>query len=611
MGVEHITRCDVPGLLAFARGRVSAIRASGLRFGQQRFAVNGGIVTVRVKGSQEFIHIEGTTDIRAHTTFSHVQYPEVVTNTTWVSKGAKLRTGTFPGTDSFFPFRKTHFGTTAAGKKHIRLVRLADTYNGNTMQGSPQYRVGVNIPQQQTLEVYLNGEYHSTITANCTFLNHTISGYSGDPANSDSLSVSDKNFTTNTFQKVANINSSELAVACLFVVSTVDSEYSYNWSSMAIPGSPSGPGYDAWDGYNDNGTKAEGTSHVLVLVTSMALDGDGNYVPSVSQYAVGSASYTYKKASIGETRVFSGSITADTVVNIVNDVDRNVQFKKFSPYVRVATGKNGVTAVLRMLDSVETHLVTSNIHGSGYQSAEIHGQYSASFLTKGGVVHDNLFTRDLGEFGIIMGVIHSHDGNKIYLYYALHDPSEVIPLSTIDDVRAALPTVYNEYLDVVNVTRGASFTMGETISLGQITLNVYGSGVTTFTDCEAYRLRNASQEVNGFIWADRYCYIVSKNLFMEIPGYVNYSETYPATGSLEIEQMSGDVSQNPAYILVSRDGRSASYVIIKAGIIKNYSITYDTVNSVYLPVVLESTEAIPANYFSYAEVGVGEVITLS
>lgn len=604
MGGEHITRCDVPGLLAFARGRVSAIRASGLRFGQQRFAVNGGNVTVRVKGSQEFIHIEGT-DIGAHTTFSHVQYPEVVTNTAWVSKGVKLRTGTFPGTDSFFPSRKTHFGTTAAGKKHIRLVRLADTYNGNALQGSPQYRLGVNIPQQQTLEVYLNGEYHSTITANCTFLNHTVSGYSGDPAQSGSFSVSDKNFTTNTFQKVASINSSKLAVACLFVVSTVDSEYSYLFTSQWPPG------YDASDEDQDSGTKAEGTSHVLVLVTSMALDGDGNYVPSVSQYAVGSASYTYKKALIGTTRVLSGSRTSDTVVNIVNDVDRNVQFKKFSPYVRVATGKNGVTAVLRMLDSVETHLVTSNIHGSGYQSAEIHGQYSASFLTKGGVVHDNLFTRDLGEFGIIMGVIHSYDGSKIYLYYALHDSSEVIPLSTIDDVLAALPTVYNEYLDVVNVTRGASFTMGETISLGQITLNVYGSYGSSYTDCEAYRLRNASQEVNGFIWADRYCYIVSENLFMEIPGYVNYAETYPATGSLEIEQMSGDASQNPAYILVSHDGRSASYVIIKAGIIKNYSITYDAVNNVYFPVVLVSTEAIPANYFSYAEVGAGEVITLS
>lgn len=55
----HITQCDTPELLPFARSRIKALRATGLAHASQRFDVGGALVEVRVVGDQDFISISG------------------------------------------------------------------------------------------------------------------------------------------------------------------------------------------------------------------------------------------------------------------------------------------------------------------------------------------------------------------------------------------------------------------------------------------------------------------------------------------------------------------------------------------------------------------------
>lgn len=55
----HITQCDSPELLPFARSRLKALRATGLSYIGQKYDVGGSTVAVRIEGSQDFISISG------------------------------------------------------------------------------------------------------------------------------------------------------------------------------------------------------------------------------------------------------------------------------------------------------------------------------------------------------------------------------------------------------------------------------------------------------------------------------------------------------------------------------------------------------------------------
>lgn len=57
MAGEHITQIYKPELLPFARSRIRAIRASGMRSGAQKFVMGNAGVYVKVDGNQDFIHI--------------------------------------------------------------------------------------------------------------------------------------------------------------------------------------------------------------------------------------------------------------------------------------------------------------------------------------------------------------------------------------------------------------------------------------------------------------------------------------------------------------------------------------------------------------------------
>lgn len=55
----HITRCDDPKYLPFARSRLDALRMAGIEFASQSFDVGGVTVRVSKKGDQEYISISG------------------------------------------------------------------------------------------------------------------------------------------------------------------------------------------------------------------------------------------------------------------------------------------------------------------------------------------------------------------------------------------------------------------------------------------------------------------------------------------------------------------------------------------------------------------------
>ncbi len=56
----HIIECSSPELLPFARSRIKALRATGLKYSAGRYDVNGVMVSVRIEGPHDFIQIGGT-----------------------------------------------------------------------------------------------------------------------------------------------------------------------------------------------------------------------------------------------------------------------------------------------------------------------------------------------------------------------------------------------------------------------------------------------------------------------------------------------------------------------------------------------------------------------
>lgn len=59
MPYVHITQCDEPKYLPFARSRLQALRLTGLRYASQQFEVDGFSIKVRKEGEQEYISISG------------------------------------------------------------------------------------------------------------------------------------------------------------------------------------------------------------------------------------------------------------------------------------------------------------------------------------------------------------------------------------------------------------------------------------------------------------------------------------------------------------------------------------------------------------------------
>lgn len=57
--LTHITQCDDPKYLPFARSRIKALRATGLKYGSQQFEVDGVQVKVRIEGEHSFVSIVG------------------------------------------------------------------------------------------------------------------------------------------------------------------------------------------------------------------------------------------------------------------------------------------------------------------------------------------------------------------------------------------------------------------------------------------------------------------------------------------------------------------------------------------------------------------------
>lgn len=56
----HITQCDDPKYLPFARARIKAMRATGLQFLSQKFEVEGVQINVRIEGEHSFVSIQSS-----------------------------------------------------------------------------------------------------------------------------------------------------------------------------------------------------------------------------------------------------------------------------------------------------------------------------------------------------------------------------------------------------------------------------------------------------------------------------------------------------------------------------------------------------------------------
>ena len=57
--LTHITQCDDPKYLPFARARIKMMRATGLKYASQKFEVEGVQINVRIEGEHSFVSIGG------------------------------------------------------------------------------------------------------------------------------------------------------------------------------------------------------------------------------------------------------------------------------------------------------------------------------------------------------------------------------------------------------------------------------------------------------------------------------------------------------------------------------------------------------------------------
>lgn len=69
--LTHITQCDDPKYLPFARARIKMMRATGLQFLSQKFEVEGVQINVRIEGEHSFVSVSGGGRVVLHIPHFH------------------------------------------------------------------------------------------------------------------------------------------------------------------------------------------------------------------------------------------------------------------------------------------------------------------------------------------------------------------------------------------------------------------------------------------------------------------------------------------------------------------------------------------------------------
>lgn len=583
--------------LPFARGCVTKLKRLGLSYASMTYLVGGATIKVRIAPGHEYIEITGGGYFVS--VFPGVQCPETspVSGPLPGVAGAALRTGTFPATtpiDAGYPslFGKTRFGSSPYSKKFLRMGQASSTPIG-VFPITVANRWGVIGGTSIHNDIYVDGKLAVSIDSPSPYGGEIHSG--GAYVEGVGSGRVDRTWTTNSVRFTPCVNSGKTPVLACVVVSTEDSKYSQLDSY----------GYDISDTgmfRGESGQRSSGNSSIRIFRTTKSSDGTSG----LQVINAATLPYTWTRHTLIYSVVGGGPLTLwlaiRDVFSVTNDVETSYLYRRWHATDKVSVAPSGGIFILRETSSVSSYAQSRD----GYPepptlTAGATRGYALSFVSPAGAPMDNIATRDIGALGYIDGVFPSADGKRVMVYYGL-SPGE---MPTGDSPMFA-PTAFSEHLDVYRITRSGdsySFTLDSTIDLGSVTLRTTSGYLSVGVpevrvDHYESKLHGATLEVNGFIWADRYCFVLDTSEFVAIPDFIEYPLPFLTLGS--VSQAAKDINTGPeddrtSYLAVAPDGRSATYVMFKSGIVAHYNIRKDALTGVH-SITAGGTGAVPGGY---------------
>ena len=572
--------------LPFARSCVAKLKKLGIGYASMSYIVGGATVKVRIVPGHEYIEIVGGGYFVS--VFPGVQYPETDPESDPCPGvvGAVLRTGTFPATvptEGAFPttIGKTRFGGSPYSKRALRMGQDIHTpIAGFAIDVT--FRWGVIGGTSVHNDKYMGGALvHSTDSAplfgGVVHVEEMIEGVG--------LSSVHRNWTTSSARFTPSVNSSKTPVLACLVVSTSDSQY-----TIVTGGEPNVSDVPMQN--NRGGQEANGVSNIRIFRSGRAAEKEVLEVIDFAPLTYAWHSYW----TLRDTYTEAGFHTQE--FRVTNDVETSYLYRRWHATDKVSVAPDGGVFALRETSSVEScDAWQAGVEIHTYTSSTTRG-YALSFLPPKGAPHNSVATKDIGPLGYIDGVFPSADNKKVFVYYGTGSGAPPYGNSAM-----FAPTAFDEFLDVYSVTRdGDSYSVAltSTINLGPVTLRVTGGYVSygvpeLRTDHYESKLHGAALEVNGFIWADRYCFIVAENEFVAIPEFVEFPvpfENLSVSPQAAKDLITGPENDRTSYLAVSPSGRSATYVMFKSGKIKQYTLKKDALTGGHSVVISGSNNTV-------------------
>lgn len=552
--MEHKLITGGEQYLPFARSRIKAMRATGLMFASQQFEIDGCSIKVRIEGDHEFITLSGGGYVSA---FPDIQYPEIDVVRA-PTLGGVVRTGTFPATvidpgHNSTARVRTRFGTSPYNTRHLRKSQNVTVPYQLAVPPGIHTRDGVIVGEASYYDIFLDGAFVERVT--------TLS-----PWMSGSATIG--TWQSNSSEYTPCIVSGNRAV--LAVIEVTSNEEAY--SEYAISLDPNGdPDYEQGTQTGRAGERTtSGESLVKLRIVRKGLNGT-----EYDTVVVAPLGYSHDAARTLYVNPLASIQRESNLVEITNDVERSINYRRWHATERISSSPNNSVFVLREKNTTvvdDVFWASPGLIGSPYHEflTTFTREYTLSFVGPDRRVQNHVITGDLGAHGYIDGVFPGGDNKHVYVYYGLHDPSEVISAFTADNFLGFLPIKYIEYLDEISISN-YQLTKVRTILLGPITLRNH-LPLHHRSDHFESKLHGATLEVSGYIWADRYCYNLGTGEFAEIPDFVEFPPPYqnPETGRLP-NQITGPEDDRTSYLNVSSDGTRAMYTMFKSGTIACYT----------------------------------------
>lgn len=545
-------------LMGAALGKAQAMEKRIIAF-QEKLRIDGGTVIFRrAPGGVVTAFVSGGVFAAAYT---GVMYPETVDKELNYSfpygDSARLKNGVFPKTEFYASLGdygtlvyRTVFGVSPYSNKFIRRGQYCSSTDSRQNVTQPDAKPTVNFYPFFNATGEISREHmFTTYVINQGDAIHT--GYRDSDI-------------------VPCISAGDRAL-----IATRE----YQTKITIVDGSTTFPNPLAYSQPRTSGIQeTTGTSWIRLRMTS-TVDGAEKYrYVDVAELPIKYTDYTLRDLSL-----YSYLTIDELQLTRTNDLNPSLAPRSWHSMEFVTISPNGSAFVLRETNQTHSYLHTeqgfkfdSRVHD--YDGSVPTNQYTESatrgltlsFVAPDDTVTEAVYTRDIGEFGYLVNVIPSSDSKKVYVYYGLHDDSAE-PKKTYFPPRQFFPTKYTEYLDVFKITKKVidgvktySFEKTSTIDLGAVTLIVIGSGTAANypigTTHYASKLLGAALEVNGYIWADRYCYDVKNNSFLQLPDFQDF-RSKPSQEQQAITRNAITSSDNwlTSFLAVNKSGREASY----------------------------------------------------